>query len=447
MTMRSSRYASPIAQLSECWQIGLGLFLLVICHGGLASDLEYDLNQARQQLLEGDAQAAYELLYPLHDQYAGEQRYDYLLGASAVDSGNPSIALFALQRVLLQSPSFAGARMELARAYFNLGEMDAARQHFTILLATSPPADVKLAIEAYLLAIEQVREKPNTRWQARVTMGSGFDSNANSATDENQFLGFDLSENSIANSSSFLLTKGEIDADLFAWQRWSFAASLSSEIKDYRSADFINYQSSSLSVVGQRTWARYGVQVNSSSVYTTVDEHFNNRGHYLSANGFYQLNKDQQIALFMRFGQLHYSADQSAKDVSQTLLGISLSGHVASDKPIVWVMTALAGEDEPLESDSIYKKSLAGLRLTAYFTLNTQVILTPSVGMSIADFEVPFSGMDREDSLYDAKFDMSIRPTKNWVVTTSIGYTRNDSTVLLYDYDKSELSVSAAWEF
>ena len=44
--------------------------------------------------------------------------FDYLLGVAALDNGYISEAIFSLRRAIAVEPGFSGARMELARAYF-----------------------------------------------------------------------------------------------------------------------------------------------------------------------------------------------------------------------------------------------------------------------------------------------------------------------------------------
>ena len=83
-----------------------------------------DVLQSAQKLLQdGYSIRAYDLLQTFEDELAGNTEYDYLYGVAALDSGEPRKAIFAFQRAVMTDPNFAGARMELARAYFEIGEL------------------------------------------------------------------------------------------------------------------------------------------------------------------------------------------------------------------------------------------------------------------------------------------------------------------------------------
>src|SRR6185312_3681731 len=81
------------------------------------------LRQAESLLAEKKAAAAYALLETHELDLAGTPLYDYLLGLAALDSGHANDAAFALERVVSIQPDFAGARIELARAQFERGEL------------------------------------------------------------------------------------------------------------------------------------------------------------------------------------------------------------------------------------------------------------------------------------------------------------------------------------
>ena len=73
---------------------------------------------------------AYQLLEPLESARAGEVEFDFLLGISALEIGQNTRAVFALERVLAMEPGNARARAEIARAYLALGETKTAAQEF-----------------------------------------------------------------------------------------------------------------------------------------------------------------------------------------------------------------------------------------------------------------------------------------------------------------------------
>ena len=88
------------------------------------------LRDAQQLLAANNPKQAYMILVARQDQLSGNAEFDYLLGVAALDSGKIDESIIAFERVLQVDPKNAGARMDLARAYFNAGAMDLAQANF-----------------------------------------------------------------------------------------------------------------------------------------------------------------------------------------------------------------------------------------------------------------------------------------------------------------------------
>ena len=100
------------------------------------------IDEARELVSSGQTQAAFALLDPLEAERSGDPEFDYLLGFTALDTGHPMRAVFALERVLAVEPTHDLARAEIARAYFIMGERATARKEFqTVRESASAPAE------------------------------------------------------------------------------------------------------------------------------------------------------------------------------------------------------------------------------------------------------------------------------------------------------------------
>lgn len=106
-----------------------------------AAPLDDLVENARSLLVDGQSSEALALLESREEQFASDQVFDYWLGMAAVRAGKPERALFPLERVILQHPEHAGARMELATAYLQLGIDDAASAELDILETLDPPPE------------------------------------------------------------------------------------------------------------------------------------------------------------------------------------------------------------------------------------------------------------------------------------------------------------------
>ena len=125
MTLTPPHLSTSPKRRSRMVPAVLALVLSVVSSAGAA-----DLEKALGLIAGGNAQQAYELLAAEEEANAGDPNFDYLLGLAALDSGQPGRAVFALERVLAVDPTHARARAEIARAYFQLGELETSRQEF-----------------------------------------------------------------------------------------------------------------------------------------------------------------------------------------------------------------------------------------------------------------------------------------------------------------------------
>jgi hemolysin activation/secretion protein len=111
---------------------------------------EQPLRDADRLLKAGKPAEAYALLEPLALERSGEVRFDYLLGIAALDSGKPDKAVQPFGRVLAATPDFDGARLDMARAYYQLDNLPRAKAEFETVLQHNPPAKARATIQAYL---------------------------------------------------------------------------------------------------------------------------------------------------------------------------------------------------------------------------------------------------------------------------------------------------------
>lgn len=140
------------------------------------------LREADAMLKGGKPADAYNLLEPKEGDYSGDVGFDYLLGIAALDSGKPDRATIAFERVLIVDPNFSGARLDLARAFFAMGSDDLAKSEFEIVLTQSPPEQVKVLVQKYLAVIEERRKAKIQQVTAYLEASVGHDNNVTAAT-------------------------------------------------------------------------------------------------------------------------------------------------------------------------------------------------------------------------------------------------------------------------
>lgn len=123
----------------------------------------------------------YAYLLPFEDKYAGVVDFDYVLAVAALDSGKSDRATLAFERVLAVNPNFAGARLDMARAYFQLGDADRAKLEFLAVRDLNPPAQAQAVITQYLDAIDRIERAKKRSLRAYVELQIGNDTNVNNS--------------------------------------------------------------------------------------------------------------------------------------------------------------------------------------------------------------------------------------------------------------------------
>ncbi|MDD2914922.1 MAG: tetratricopeptide repeat protein [Gallionella sp.] len=143
------------------------------------------LREADALIKAGKPADAYNLLEPKEGDYSGEIAFDYMLGIAALDSGKPDRATIAFERVLAVNPNFAGARLDLARAYFAMGSDDMAKKEFQTVLAQNPPEPTAAVIKKHLELIEERQQAKIQQVTAYLETSVGRDDNITAATPDN----------------------------------------------------------------------------------------------------------------------------------------------------------------------------------------------------------------------------------------------------------------------
>jgi tetratricopeptide (TPR) repeat protein len=177
------------------------------------------LARARALSFSQGPTAAYELLAAAEDEHIGEIEFDYALGRAALDAERPDRATLAFARVLALNPLHAGALIDTGRAYLALGNAAQARATFETVLSLDPPPAVRDQVLA-LLARAGAAPAGRLALRGYVEASAGWSSNVNQSPAAAQVFvpafgaNFDLAQQNVAKSDSFLALAGGLDAAL-----------------------------------------------------------------------------------------------------------------------------------------------------------------------------------------------------------------------------------------
>ncbi len=411
-----------------------------------AAELRGVLGQAESLLAAGDAQRAWELLQPLAAEYSGQAYFDYLLGVAALDTGRTSEAIFSLERAAAAAPQFSGARLELARAHFDAGELDEARGLFTVLLTENPPPGVRDVIDKYLAAIAAGPATPPSRFSPYAELWVGHDSNANGATDDQQFLGFTLTPENVALDTPFW----EAGAG-FNWtvpRSANVAWHLDARAGYRDNPDAPHVDSGIVSGIGGMFWrsgANFG-RLNVDGYAATRNGNSNEAyvgGNFLLGR---QLNERWDLSLTVRGGAQRYDESIEVLDVNRLLYTVGVAYRFQARGRVV--LEAIGGSDDAQQAGSPYGNSKSGARLSLNTSIGDKTYMFLSVGSLRSDFDGLFFGSSREDTQLTSILQIEFRDvmTDGLSLVPRVRYIDNDSDVALYDWDRTEISLLIRWE-
>jgi len=419
----------------------LCLCLLVATQSSFAAtaDREAVYAEVRSLLQNGNSGQAYQMLLEKELSWSGEDAYDYLFGIAALDSGEPGEAVFSLQRLVSRKPDFAGARMELARAYFELGDNELARKEFQRVMTENPPPLVVAAVSEYLKAIDDRARTYQADIQYSIDLGFGYDSNAPAATADDVFLNFTLNPNNLEQSSSFA---NAAFGAVYSRPLNPETMLLLNARLDHRvnpSTHFVDSSNADLGIGGIFTRGDNSVSVSMNRIFSWLDRNENKHDTGLNLTYSKKLNETWNLMTFLRASQVRFEETElQIQDVDRLTFGISISHSFSRG---LLNLTATGGADDAQQSGSPFSTDTYGVNASHSWFRPGGKIYFVEASASVTDYDDPFFGLNREDDLYTVgagatwvKF-----PVDDWVTTFKVSHSQKDSTVSLYEFDRLEV--------
>lgn len=422
---------------------------------------EPDLDKAKSFLKAGKAKEAYNLLAPHEYEMAGNADFDYLLGIAALDSNKPDKATLAFERVLAMNPGHYGARLDLARAYFALGDYERARIEFGLVIDQNPPPLAKATIEQYLAAIDdKLNPKPSFTGYLEGTVGT--DTNVNVATTSSTMYvpifgaTLSLAPSGTAARDNYLNLGGGGEVVFPLRQDLSIFVGLDGKKRMNSVQDTFN--------TGNLD-GRVGLNLgNGASVFRIalqkgafyLDDKYNRDTQGASAEWRYIPDPRNQFSVFGQYAELRYGHDKSGNDLSsndvdQAILGAGWLHALDEGGKIVVFGSAYAGSER---NTTLFPRmdgdqDFIGIRAGGQTVLNDKTSLFASAGYKDGNYNrlnVLFQNY-RLDRQYDLNMGVNWAPAKDWTIRPQFTYTRNDSNVAINDYDRKDLSVTVRRDF
>ena len=417
------------------------------------------LDTARVLIRDGKAEEAWRLLAPLAERYAGNPEVDLALAMAATDSGRPNLATLALERVVVQQPGNATARLELARAFYALRDYERAERELQFILQADPPPEVRALVAQYRA---RMRELPAgaagvAAWWTYAEAAIGHDTNPNVATAQGGIFVPGLGSELLIDAS--LRRDSDKFAGLSAGFEYStplsgaFAGSLAADVnlRTYREVDAANSRAADLRAgLHQRLGARDGLQYTLSHSDYDLD-HSSYRRLQSAAVEWRRLFADRaRLAFGAQTYRIRYRRPDTRANSSDVLaLGGSAAALLDNDTQTVGFAGVFTGMDNAIagraDGDRHMLGASAGLqrvvapRLEAYFNV---ALLYSRYANRNRDF-----GARRHDHQLDFTFGASWEFAPHWFLRPQVTRIRNASNIPVDDYARSEASLSLRREW
>lgn len=419
-------------------------------------------DQARYYLDKKQPQQAYETLKPTELIYSDDAGYNYLLGVAALDSGRPAEASWAFERVVAAMPQHAGARLDMARAFFQLENYVRAEQELKLLQSLSPPEGAQQAIEFYLAEIER-RSGRIARWALSGAVYSelGYSSNATGAPSEattRAFL-YELNpaladilkdfklESDVEAPDRYLMLGARGDLRYQTPGPWSFY--LQPELSRKALSDETDYSSRQLGLTLGSRWKQDQKDVSVFVQWNDIAQD-NDNGVTVNRLGLdygYLLNSRSRVGSQLSFSDNRYSSSDSENSQTATLAlyGSYIWGQY---RPVVLQGQLSVGQDSADKRPS-GDKDLLGLSVSGQYIFNQSHIFFARISHLNSTYSrEQFAEMgQRDDRMTTSGLGYIWRYNKALNLKTQFNYTDTASNISLYEMTKEEISTRLTYSF
>lgn len=430
--------------------------LLLLFASASATAGSEDIAKAEALMQQGKAAEAYEILAPQESELAGDIKYDYLLGVTALDSGKPDVATLAFERVLAANPNFAGARLDLARAYFAMGNLAQAKTEFEAVLTQNPPENAKAAVMQHLAAIEAKTQARKGGTTGYVELTAGYDDNVNNSANQSQIYipvfgtTLPLAPTNVKRADGYAAFGAGVEHTVPLDAQWSAYAG--ADLKYRTNIDEKQFNTLSLDARaglsreedsdtwrGGVLWGRY-ISGGNPNNYTSG----------VNAEWRRLLDPQNQVSLFAQYSRLRYVDDALVSNNTNLTIGGGgwLHSFDLPSHPLMFI-SLFSGRERETEIRADGNKHLDGLRFGGQLSIDDKTDLFASVGAQVGRYDrknVAFQNY-RRDAQYSLNLGMAWRGLKDWSVKPQLAYSRNDSNLAIYEYDRTDLSVTLRHEF
>lgn len=430
-----------------------GLLLLAALWVAPGSHADEIRTAIETQLQAGKPDAAWSLAQSHLADRAGDPAFDFVAGLAALEAGHPEHAAMILERVLLLQPNHHRARLELARAYFLLGDYAAARREFQAVQAVGPPPNVRTRVERFLAEIQRRESAARTQVNGYVELRPGWDSNVASATADSSIeipaIGVvTLSEDSRERSDRFLDKNAGLTVVRPLDKRRAVFADLA--YRDRENVETQAFDTRSLGLSAGMAWVngrdRLRVPVQFQTLYL-ANERFR-RLYAIGLEWSRDLDARNQVTGFGQIGAIRYP-DDADRDVRMLLAGGGWN-HRHARLPLLLSGSVYLGDEAARRpAGDPNGRRYYGVRLGTQWSGIQGHMPYAALGWQRSDYDAanPVFLRTREETFRELRLGWSWQPQRQWNITAEASLVDNGANIALYDYTRRQFAVGVRYQF
>ncbi|UCD78619.1 MAG: tetratricopeptide repeat protein [Desulfobacterales bacterium] len=433
--------------------LAIGFVLFCSTAGAVVSEQSDTFQQGVIYFDSGNYEKAYELFLEAFKADPGDLNINFYLGRAAFEIGNYEMALMAFERILIAQPEAIRIKLEMARTYYRLGLRENARQYFREVLATNPPPAVRRNIDIYLADIEAAEKRHF--YSGQISLGVDWDDNVYVAP-ANEVLdtvvgdvvlegkGAERTKDWLLNTTGILTYTYKPSDSPFAWTSTGSAYQAL-----YRQESDLDTLFLVLNTGPEIHSDEYLFGIHGLVNYLEInwDRYLRTAGMELVFSALFGANTLLNITPKYENKKFYQIEQKDSNNINLTVESIFLLGANR-------IGLAAAGEAEYAQDDAYSYKQIGGLinlerKLPYDFTVFGYYEYRYK---AYEDSEVLFN-KKRRDNLHYAGAGLSKTLwrsadfRKNLALQISYRYTKSDSNIGLYEYDKNVASASLAYTF
>ena len=407
------------------------------------------LDALHRLVQSGQFQSAHKLAAEYVLEFEGDPEFDFYYGLSALQTGNFEAALFNFERLSTSYPQVQRYRLELARSYFYLDNLEQAEEEFAEVLASDPPEAVVHNIQEFVARIQHKKQQLQGGWYGSVSLAGGYDSNINSATQADQlhipFFGLiPLAPTAREQSSAFIQARA-----VLGYRKPLSRVSSVGSLVLFNQKSNLEQSDFNLSNLLLQADYRYRLGALQLRPSISVNQYWLAGSSFqqdvtLNAEAYWQLTPRYQP--FARIGVAH-SDNKQNNDFDryqlQSELGIGVNAGRFSSQ-----LSALSTRDYAKYEVESYMRDNYGVNLSAQYQWQRHEFYSMLLWQK-QEYQAPILalGATRDEKFKQGLIGYRYRLPKNLSLYVQVSHIKNESNINLYEYRRtlSEAGITLAF--